>query len=492
LAKWPENVFPVRGEVPLIFKNDRCHLFAQNASKFVMMVALGCVGTLVLACSKDHPKSQDPGDRGSKTPDVPQGPKDEVSPVVTWNPDILVKSLPNEDIVATPKPGPVDIQESRPADYFVETKEESFQNSFFTCTLKGLGKSPLSVWVPCGVAILQAAPKCSSYTSAWACSQEVPKLVEKCGVLAETVLQTLQSCGSLKPPLPLPQPSMTPTPPTSTHSEVRVLFFGDSGKGTQEQFQLAASMKSYCLLERCDFGLLLGDNFYQNGVTSVNDPKFKTYFEDPYGPLGIPFYVALGNHDYGMRIPKLGSIPGLPLGGGNTQAQIDYSQRSPFWKMPAKYYQSSLGRDGLIEVFALDTNTFAGDTEQQTWLGNALRYSKATWKIVFGHHPIYSYGVHGNTPGLEAKLLPILCQNQIPFYLSGHDHDLQVLQSGCSVTLAVSGASSALRPVNSGPNSLFSSSTFGFSMLKLSAQRASLKMIGLGGRELYDRTVSKE
>ena len=44
---------------------------------------------------------------------------------------------------------------------------------------------------------------------------------------------------------------------------------------------------------------LLGDNIYDSGVTSVTDPQWQTKFEIPYMGVNLPFYVVLGNHDYG-------------------------------------------------------------------------------------------------------------------------------------------------------------------------------------------------
>lgn len=38
----------------------------------------------------------------------------------------------------------------------------------------------------------------------------------------------------------------------------------------------------------------------------------------------------------------------------------------------------------------------------------ALEESSATWKIVIGHHTIFSAGHHGNTQELVDQLLPIL------------------------------------------------------------------------------------
>lgn len=67
-----------------------------------------------------------------------------------------------------------------------------------------------------------------------------------------------------------------------------------------------------------EFIISVGDNFYTNGVASVDDPMWKTSFEDIYkgANLFIDWYPVLGNHDYR----------------GNPQAQIDYSKRSRRWK----------------------------------------------------------------------------------------------------------------------------------------------------------------
>ena len=43
-----------------------------------------------------------------------------------------------------------------------------------------------------------------------------------------------------------------------------------------------------------------------------------------------------------------------------------------------------------------------------------------------GHHPVLSAGVHGSTPYLVSKLKPMLEENDVTAYLSGHDHNLQV------------------------------------------------------------------
>jgi tartrate-resistant acid phosphatase type 5 len=161
--------------------------------------------------------------------------------------------------------------------------------------------------------------------------------------------------------------------------------------------------------------------------------------------LQVPWYVALGNHDYH----------------GNVQAQIDYSAKSARWRLPTRWYSfKQTTPDGAkVEVFVLDTSPYirsyykdggvkvkvvGQDTAAQLrWFEAALAASKADWKIVVGHHPVYSGGKPGvalddnkgeSTPGgspeLIAQLDPILQRYRVPLYLNGHDHDLQHVRRG--------------------------------------------------------------
>ena len=50
---------------------------------------------------------------------------------------------------------------------------------------------------------------------------------------------------------------------------------------------------------------------------------------------------------------------------------------------------------------------------------------RADYLLVAGHHPVLSAGVHGSTPYLVSKLKPMLEENDVTAYLSGHDHNLQ-------------------------------------------------------------------
>ena len=44
---------------------------------------------------------------------------------------------------------------------------------------------------------------------------------------------------------------------------------------------------------RIGFAITLGDNFYDRAMESPSDPRWKTWIEDLYDPLGITFYASL-------------------------------------------------------------------------------------------------------------------------------------------------------------------------------------------------------
>ena len=54
------------------------------------------------------------------------------------------------------------------------------------------------------------------------------------------------------------------------------------------------------------------------------------------------------------------------------------------------------------------------------------------WNIVFGHHPVYSQGGHGDTDLVQQFIWNVLFEQEVDFYLSGHDHHLNALRKGDS------------------------------------------------------------
>ena len=208
-------------------------------------------------------------------------------------------------------------------------------------------------------------------------------------------------------------------------ASIRVMAFGDFGNGSNEQKTVAQTIAAYHRDRPLDFAITLGDNFYSVGMESTSDPRWQTWFEDLYGPLGVPFYAALGNHDWGH--------PDSPA------AEIMYSGKTPSWRMPSSYYTFTAGP---VQFFALDTQSVALAQKQRDWLDLELGRSQARWKVVYGHHPIYSVGNYEDRPDLIASVLPILA-HRADVYLAGHDHNLQALQPQLGVRFYIAGGGGA-------------------------------------------------
>ena len=268
---------------------------------------------------------------------------------------------------------------------------------------------------------------------------------------------------------------------------LNLLALGDSGTGDSHQYALAEVIVKTCASLGCDAALLLGDNIYPHGTITTRDPQFQSKFEQPYANLAFPFYAVLGNHD-------------VHLGSRGAEAQIAYTAKSSKWRMPARHYREAIGN---VEIFALDTNTILNDNDQQQWLDQALASSQARWKLVIGHHPMYSIGRHGYQDGegeqaqMRHWLGPILCREQA-IYLSGHDHLVQLNQLPCGAISIVSGA--AAKPRRAYSESIeaqrdtlrfYQADALGFAHLAIRDDELKISFWGENGELLYGTSLTR-
>jgi acid phosphatase len=235
-----------------------------------------------------------------------------------------------------------------------------------------------------------------------------------------------------------------------------------------------------------------GDNFYPSGIKSIDDPQWRTGYEDVFTAAGLqcPWHVVLGNHDHQ----------------GSIDAQIAYTAQSTRWRMPARYFSWSapLPGGGLADFFFIDTTpvyegthgfktTFVplGDfvVEQFVWLERELAASSADWKIVVGHHPVFSGGIHGASWGLIRYLKPMLEEHGVRVYLNGHDHDLQHIAVD-GVHYLTCGGGAEPREVEAASGSLFSRSTLGFMATTLTKSAFAFSFVGVDGQPMYQATVA--
>lgn len=264
--------------------------------------------------------------------------------------------------------------------------------------------------------------------------------------------------------------------PVPVGEPVRVLAFGDFGTGSPSQIATAAAMRREHDRRPFHLGLTVGDNFYPEGLDDPDHPRWRTQWEDLYGPMSIPFYATLGNHDYLAR--------------GSALAQIMYSDQSASWEMPAPNYSF---RAGPAEFFALDTNVLRDD--QLQWLEAGLKSSAATWKIVYGHHPIYSSGVVSDREPLDltGRLLPILRQQGVHAYLNGHNHAMEEWTPQGGVHLFTVGSGGAgIYDHEEAPDSVFRSEAHGFGVLEITDETLTVQFVDVDGQVIHERMISAD
>jgi tartrate-resistant acid phosphatase type 5 len=286
------------------------------------------------------------------------------------------------------------------------------------------------------------------------------------------------------------------SPAIAAEDMLALVLIGDWGReGHHHQRDVAVQMGKTAAAINSRYTVSIGDNFYENGVTGLDDPQWKTSFEDIYTAesLQSPWKLILGNHDYR----------------GNVQAQLDYHRISPRWTMPARYYvdTQTLPDGAKADFFYVDTSPFikkyigsrvniAGqDTDAQlAWLDSALSASTAHWKIVIGHHPIYtaldnSDGGDHDQPDLIARLNPLLLKHSIPLYVCGHDHTLQAVKMD-GVTYVVTGGGSQTYTPGPAIRGGFASGAHGFMTLQLNGSALHYKLIDMHGTTLYGETIT--
>jgi len=255
-------------------------------------------------------------------------------------------------------------------------------------------------------------------------------------------------------------------------------------------YPVARAMEELCRSAPCDFAVMVGDNIYPDGATLGQDGisdarRFEDMLDRPFSGLGantpgFAIYAMLGNHDW--RHSREGAL-----------AQLSYLQQHPRFRMPGLFYRAvPPGFEGEIELFVIDTEMLLASTtvrkdaldadgneldsgeleawdahirphtaEEKAmvdWLGAALADSDARWKLVFGHHPLWSGGgsKHEKARALRRLLLPALCRHA-DAYFAGDDHMLEVYSDDCRTVegalgkplpTLVSGAAGKFRPLH--------------------------------------------
>jgi metallophosphoesterase superfamily enzyme len=286
----------------------------------------------------------------------------------------------------------------------------------------------------------------------------------------------------------MPLAAQTVTTELPGSSSLNFIVISDHGRnGRSNQREVGEMMGEVAEDASIRFVVTGGDNFQTAGVQSVSDPLWWFSHENIYThpSLNVDWYPALGNHDHG----------------GNIQAQIDYSEISRRWKMPAPYYTLVKTRDDVsIRLIILDTYSmvegFGSPDEKYTreaavkqvaWADSVLSSEKEDWVIIVGHHPVYSaHPTRQNTEELVEFLLPVMKKHDVDFYIGAHDHIFQHLRDpGSSIDYFVNTAGSSVRAVATNAMTRFAASSPGFSIVSATETELAMFFINIEGKVIY-------
>ena len=296
-------------------------------------------------------------------------------------------------------------------------------------------------------------------------------------------------------------------------------MIGDYGRqGKYNQKDVANAMGSTAAYHSASFVLAVGDNVYENGISSASDPLWAQTVTNIYthpALTSIPWYAVMGNHDWKKNISA--QYDGKALGFPNWKGGMSYDVDGP---------GVTHHGHGLLDMVYIDTDVLCSRKVKQlqangwisskqasdaagmaqwfaSWedaqaarLQRLLSTSSARWKMVAGHHGIYNYACdHGSQPELS-RLNAVLRAQGAHAYFNGHDHDLALHRLPNNDPVAplyvLSGAGSQTRNDIADPKDgslLFGYGFAGYTLVQLTWSNMTTTFFDMAGRTLYTITT---
>lgn len=253
-------------------------------------------------------------------------------------------------------------------------------------------------------------------------------------------------------------------------AQLHFVSLGSFGSGAATQRSVASVLESKAKDYSVSFIISPGTNFF-DGVSDLNDPKWKSSFEKPYegSSLSLPFFTVAGEGDW------KGNYTALPL---RTNQTYGIGHQFPRWTLPNWwYYYSAHFSDStgslycevniilnIIQVHSLSffqganaafgsAGGSAGFVFIDTFiLSDRFRFQYITklhwdnlrdtitaasriydWVIVVGDKAILSSGSSKGDSYLSKTLRPFLKELNVDAYISGNDNDMEVIEVRATV-----------------------------------------------------------
>merc|ERR1719365_177653 len=277
--------------------------------------------------------------------------------------------------------------------------------------------------------------------------------------------------------------------------EIHFVAIGDWGSGHTDQEEVAFAIGEFCHLNRCDFVISTGDNFYHDGVESPVDENFDIRWKDMYSHPSIAqlnWYLTVGNHDHHYD---------------HEWYQVEYSAFEPRWRMPCLTHSFNVSTKGTSAMFVLvDTVSIDDDKNEAAAMkdlfeSELVAAGENDWKIAIGHFPCHSAGHYSGISSTRYEIEPILNEQNVDFSLSGHDHNLQHWTkrgnpSAPDHIVTGAGGQNAYGKSDShvaeneamGMNLDYFTNHYGFTFFSVSKTEITVSFVGADGRVVYQYT----
>lgn len=269
--------------------------------------------------------------------------------------------------------------------------------------------------------------------------------------------QVVDNGVALTEPAPL-----TTAPLPGVKNPVELVVVGDTGTAGDAQKAIAQRMTEVGF----DLILFLGDIAYEKGSATQLQRKFF----DVYSNIlrYVPSFPTIGNHE---RRTKEG------------QPYFD----AFVLPEPERYYSFDWGD---VHFVAIDTTH--RDTAQVEWLKQDLAKTKQRWKVVFGHHPMYTNSLRGAQLWIRRAYAKIFTDHKVDLVLTGHEHQYERFRVGGVNYVVTGGGGGRLTRFFGLHYSLKKATVHHFLHLSVTQDTLTMKAIDIDGREIEMLELTKK
>jgi 3',5'-cyclic AMP phosphodiesterase CpdA len=251
-------------------------------------------------------------------------------------------------------------------------------------------------------------------------------------------------------------------PEPGTKRPIRFIAVGDLGTGGDAERAIAQRMTEVPF----DFLVVLGDLAYDSGTAQQIQNKFFAVYADIL--RYVPVFPAIGNHERRTR-------KGAPYFEAFVLPQ------------PERYYSFDWGD---VHFVAIDTTQ--RDSAQIAWLEQDLAKTQQRWKIVFGHHPMYTNSLRGPQQWIRRAYAKIFTDHQVDLVITGHEHQYERFRVA-NVNYVVSGGGGGQLTRFFGLYySLKKAARHHYLFLEATDHTLSMKAIDISGNEIETVELTKE